>query len=169
MSDSPQYDTLGRLTQLTQYHTAGIFYEKFGRITQRSMTPKGDWLPAVSYPREISPKKITIDSAQYHTAGRLTQRSLMPMETDSAQYHTPGRFRKIRITHWKLNQNRKYFNSLVSVPGRFKRWKIWKSKISWDCFFSPLVSVPARPVWIMKKSGGRNSCWTVPLMIIPEN
>ena len=42
---------------------------------------------------------------------------------DSPGYHTPGsQFfeTKIRITQQKLNQNRKYFNPLVSGPGRFE-------------------------------------------------
>ena len=97
------------------------------------------WLPGVWYPREI-------DSAQYETPGRLTLRSMIPRgdwlcavcnpgEIDSAQYHTPGWFIKIRISRRKRNQNRKYFNPLVSGPGRFELWK---------------------------KLGGPKSRWTVP-------
>ena len=37
--------------------------------------------------------------------------------------HTPGRFRKVWTTRRNLNQNRKYFNPLVSGPGKFEWWK----------------------------------------------
>ena len=44
---------------------------------------------------------------------------------------------KTRITQQNLNRNWKYFNPLVSAPGRFKLWKkIWRSKISLDCPFN---------------------------------
>ena len=83
--------------------------------------------PAVSYCAKISPHILTI-SAQYHTAGILTLRSMTLQrdgpcavsyrgQTDSAQYDTARRFIKIRISHRKRNQNRKYFNPLVSGPG----------------------------------------------------
>ena len=71
MSDSPVPQTLGRLTQ-------------------RIMIPRGDWLRAVWYPGEI-------DSAQYDTPGRLTQRSMIPRGDWLAWYYTE-RFRKIWIT-----------------------------------------------------------------------
>ena len=38
---------------------------------------------------------------------------------------TPGRFIKIWITQWKLNQNQKNFNPLVSGPG----WYEWVKKM----------------------------------------
>ena len=77
------------------------------------MIPWGDWLAGVWYPRE----------------------------TDSPGYHTPGSQifgLKIRITQWILNQNRKYFNPVVSGTGRFELWK---------------------------KTEGRKSGWTVPLKV----
>ena len=55
-----------------------------------------------------------------------------PGEIDSPGYHTPGRFlRKILLTLRNSNQNRKYFNPLVSGPGRFK-WCKW---CQWQKFF----------------------------------
>ena len=69
-------------------------------MTRRGMITRGDWLCAVGYPGKI-------DSVQYDTPG----------------YTTPGRFIKIRITQRNRNQNRKYFNTLVSGPGWFKWWK----------------------------------------------
>ena len=79
-----------------------------GRLTLRSMIPRGYWLCMVWYHGEI----------------------------DSAQYDTPGWFIKYRITQWKLNQIRKCFNPLVSGPGWFELWKKWRSKISLDCPFN---------------------------------
>ena len=51
---------------------------------------------------------------------------------------TPGRFGKVQITRQNLNQIRKYFNPLVSSPGRLEWWQKWGSKISLDCPFKQL-------------------------------
>ena len=59
-------------------------------------------------------------------------------ETDLVQYDTAGRFlRTIQTTQRNLNQNRKYFNPVSQWP---------------------------RLVRMMKKTGGRKSRWTVPLI-----
>ena len=62
------------------------------------MIPQGDWLAGV-----------------YYTG-----------ETDSPEYDTQGSKifgLKIRKTQQILNQNRKYFNPLVSGTGRLEIWK----------------------------------------------
>ena len=115
ISDSPHYDTLG--------------------------------LPAVSYPREIFYAKfelfceniITQDRMMKKTVCRksrwnvplnrirknhMTPRSMITRgDWLHAVCHTPGRFRKVWTTRRNLNQNRKYFNPLVSGPGKFEWWK----------------------------------------------
>ena len=60
------------------------------------------------------------DSPQYDTTGKLTQCSII---------------RKIRITLRNLNQNRNYFNPLVSSPRSYDE-KNWRSKISLECPFN---------------------------------
>ena len=40
---------------------------------------------------------------------------------------------KIWITPRNINENRKYFNPLVSSPGRLEQGKKWRSKISLEC------------------------------------
>ena len=67
----------------------------------------------------------------------MTRRGMIPRGDWLTGYDTPGRFRKIRITRPNLNQNRKFFNLLVSGPGRFEWWQKWGSKISLDCPFNP--------------------------------
>ena len=72
-------------------------------LTRRGIIPRGDWLAGVSYPREI-------DSPGYHTPRRLTRQGIIPWRVKKL---------KIRITRRIINKNRKYFNTLVSGPGRF--------------------------------------------------
>ena len=53
-------------------------YDTPGRLTLRSMIPRGDRLTGVSYPEEISIHILTNDSPGYDTPGRLTLRSMRP-------------------------------------------------------------------------------------------
>ena len=65
-------------------------------------------------------------------------------------YDTPGRLNcrgtiqridwKIWITRRILKHNRKYFNPLVSGPGRFELLKVWRSKISLYCPFNKFLT-----------------------------
>ena len=65
-------------------------------------------------------------------------------------YDTPGRLNcrgtiqridwKIWITRRILKHNRKYFNPLVSGPGRFELLKVWRSKISLYCPFNTFLT-----------------------------
>ena len=57
----------------------------------------------------------------YDSTGRLNLRSMILREMDSVQYHIAGSFlRKIVINLAKSYQNQKYFNPLVSGPGRLE-------------------------------------------------
>ena len=78
-----------------------------------------EWLAGVWYVGEI-------DSPGYPPPGTLTRRGIIPRGDWT-----------IWINWQILNQNRKYFNPLVSGPGRFELWKKWRSKISLDCPFNP--------------------------------
>ena len=91
---------------------------------------------------------------------------------------------KNSITRRNLYKNRKYFNPLLSGQSRLELGKklvnlpclsvplktIRKIRISWQKrnqkwnYFIPLVSGPGRFEW-WKKTGGRKSCWTVPLIM----
>ena len=123
--DSAQYDTPpGRLIPRSIWYPGEIDsaqYDTPGRLTQRCMIPRGEWLRAVWYPGEIDP-------AQYDTPGRLIPRSMIPHEDF---------YEKFDYLWWNVNHNLKYFNTLVSGPGRFEwRWKNWRSKILLDCHFN---------------------------------
>ena len=77
---------------------------------------------------------VMIDSPLYDTGRRLIQRSIL-QQKDSAQYDTAlSQSRKTGITWRNLNQNRKYFNPLLSGPGRFELKKN-TSKIMLECPF----------------------------------
>ena len=73
-SDSPGYDTLGRLTRrdiiLREDQTRWVWYP--GEIDPPGMIPRGDWL------------------AGYDTLGRLTRRVWYPGEIDLSKYHIRG-------------------------------------------------------------------------------
>ena len=72
-----------------------------------------------------------MDSPGYDTLGRLTRRGMIPGETNLPGYDTPGIQifgLKIRINQQILNQNLKYFNSLVRIRkktgGQLSRWTV---------------------------------------------
>ena len=109
--DSPQYDTaLSRKTFSQCLRQARIMKKKkkgrksrwavpLNRIWKSHMTPRmilwRDWLPAVWYCGEI-------DSAQYHTAGRLTLRSMI-LRGDLEKFkYLSENLSKIEnsLTHW---------------------------------------------------------------------
>ena len=116
--------------------TDSLGYDTPGRLTHR-----GVW-----YSGESCFDRFFIDAPGYNTSGRLTRRGIIPGEIDSQGYYTPGRLThqgiiplgdwKIWITWWILNQNKKYFNSMVSGPVRFQLRKHWRLKISLDCLFN---------------------------------
>ena len=107
-----------------------IFFSPW-RLTRHGIIPKGDWLAGVprgdwlamvSYPREIDLLGYPweIDLPWYHTPGRLTCWGTPGRLT--CQGIIPGGDWQIRITRQIPNQNQKYFNPLVSGPGRFDLW-----------------------------------------------
>ena len=140
MSDSPVPQTLGRLTQ-------------------RIMIPRGDWLRAVWYPGEI-------DSAQYDTPGRLTPCSMIPRgdwlsavlypgEIDSAQYDTPG-----RLTQRSMIPRGDWLAWYYTE--RFR--KIWiTSEILTKIENILTHRSVARQIRMMKKTEGGKSHWAGPL------
>ena len=120
-----------------------IFFSPW-RLTRHGIIPKGDWLAGVprgdrlamvSYPREIDLLGYPweIDLPWYHTPGRLTCWGTPGRLT--CQGIIPGGDWQIRITRQIPNQNQKYFNPLVSGPGRLNKKKNWMLKISLDCTF----------------------------------
>ena len=81
---------------------------------------------------------VMIDSPLYDTGRRLIQRSIL-QQKDSAQYDTAlSQSRKTGITWRNLNQNWKYFNPLLSGPGRFELKKT-RQKSCWNV---PLNRIP---------------------------
>ena len=81
---------------------------------------------------------VMIDSPLYDTGRRLIQRSIL-QQKDSAQYDTAlSQSRKTGITWRNLNQNRKYFNPLLSGPGRCELKKT-RQKSCWNV---PLNRIP---------------------------
>ena len=61
---------------------------------------------------------------------------------------------KFKITQWKLNQNQKYFNPLVSGQGWFEWWKKWRKNLVGDVMrFSSLFikkKLHLGPIWTGK-------------------
>ena len=111
-----------------QYDTPGRFLRKFW-INKRNLDQWKYFNPLLSGPGWLELWKEQVKNLVGLSLSIGSRKVIWltgvwyPGEIDSAQYHTPGRFIKIRITRRKLNQNRKYFNPLVSGPGWFKWWK----------------------------------------------
>ena len=103
-----------------------------GRLTQRSMIPRGDELAGVWDPGEILTQILTNDSPGYDTLRSMKPRGdwlcavWYSGEIDSRGYDTWKRIIKIRITQ----QNRKYFNPLVQWPRlvQMMKKKTWGRK-----------------------------------------
>ena len=111
--------------KIPSYPAIWLMYRRIFKIillTHQGMILWGDRLAGISYPGEI-------DSPEDHKPGRLTSRGIIPRGDWLAAVSYSTDDRKIWITRWILNQNRKYFNPLVSGPGRFELWREKKLEV----------------------------------------
>ena len=105
---------------------------------------------AVSYCAESSSAQYDTAQSQWPLFKTCAQAfkgtvsvSTMKFVFDSAQYYTARSqiffTQKYEYLGEKGNQNRNYFNPMVSGPDQFEWWKNWRSKISLDCLFKLAV------------------------------
>ena len=92
-------------------------YQTAPKLTPSNMILRGVKFRAVSYCAELSPQILLPDSAQYHTAGNLTLRSMTPRGTlEKFEYLGENEIKnKTILTHKSV---------MKKTGGRKSRWTV---------------------------------------------